>query len=77
MTREEAIKILNEEKDFQNTLADKRVFNAICIAIKALEQTSTLDKIRADVINIADGRRSMSVRSVINIINKYKAESEE
>lgn len=35
------------------------------------------DKIRADVINIADGRRSMPVRSVINILDKYKAESEE
>lgn len=37
---------------------------------------SILDKIRADVMNIADGRRSMSVRSVIKIIDKYKAESE-
>lgn len=34
------------------------------------------DKIRADVINIADGRRSIPVRSVINILNKYKEESE-
>ena len=39
MTREEAIKILNEEKDFQNTLVDKSVFNAICIAVEALKQT--------------------------------------
>lgn len=36
-----------------------------------------LDKIRADVINIADSRRSMPVRSVINIIDKYKVGSED
>ena len=35
-------------------------------------ETDMLDKIRADVINIADSRRSMSVRSVINIIDKYR-----
>lgn len=40
-------------------------------------EREVLDQIRADVINIADGRRSMPVRSVINIIDKYKSESEE
>jgi hypothetical protein len=39
-------------------------------------EREVLDKIRADVINIADGKRSMSVRSVVKIIDKYKAESE-
>ena len=38
-------------------------------------QEHLLDKIRADVINIADGRQSISVRSVIKIIDKYKTES--
>ena len=35
--REEAIKILNEERDFQNTLVDKSVFNAINTALEALK----------------------------------------
>lgn len=35
-----------------------------------------LDKIRADVINIADDRRSIPVRSVIKIIDKHLAENE-
>jgi hypothetical protein len=35
-------------------------------------EREVLYKIRADVINIADGRRSMPVRSVINILDKYK-----
>lgn len=44
---------------------------------KALEQQPILDKIRADVINIADGKKSIKVRSVLRIIDKHKAESEE
>ena len=39
-------------------------------------KADVLDKIRADVINIADSRRSMSVRSVINIIDKYREVNE-
>lgn len=35
-----------------------------------------LDKIRADVINIADGKQSVKVRSVLRIIDKHR-ESEE
>lgn len=46
-------------------------------SIKALEQPAVLDKIRADVINIADGRRSISVRSIVKILDKYKTESGE
>ena len=37
-------------------------------------KTDILDEIKADVINIADGRRSISVRSVIKIIDKHKEE---
>lgn len=40
-------------------------------------KTDVLDKIRADVINIADGKQSIKVRSVLRIVDKYKAESEE
>ena len=39
-------------------------------------KTDVLDKIKADVINIADGKQSIKVRSVLRIINKHKAESE-
>lgn len=47
------------------------------IAVQPIrKRDDVLDKIRADVINIADDRRSISVRSVIKIIDKYKAESE-
>ena len=41
------------------------------------ENIEVLDKIRADVINIADGKRSIPVRIVINILDKYKVESED
>ena len=37
-------------------------------------EREVLDKIRADVINIADSRRSIPVRSIINILDKYKVE---
>lgn len=44
-------------------------------AFKALEERDELlDKIKADVINIADGKQSIKVRSVFRIIDKYKAE---
>ncbi len=49
---EEAIKILNEEREFQNTLADKRVFNAINVAIEALKQEPCEDAIsRTDMLD--------------------------
>lgn len=38
--REEALKILKEEKAFQNTLADKSVFKALDFAIKEIEAMS-------------------------------------
>ena len=46
--------------------------NQINEIVKALEQQPILDKIRADVINIADGRQSIKVRSVLKIIDKYR-----
>lgn len=35
-------------------------------------KSDVLAKIRADVINLADGRRSMPVRNIIKIIDKFK-----
>jgi hypothetical protein len=36
-----------------------------------------LDNIKADVINIADCKQSIKVRSVLRIIDKYKAGNEQ
>lgn len=54
-------KFMNEMEDWYLNLA---------------KQYSALDKIRADVINIADGKQNIKVRSVLRIIDKYMAESE-
>lgn len=61
------VELENTERIWFTTPSEKRVEY-----IKA----DVLNKIRADVINIADGRRSIPVRSVINILDKYKEESE-
>ena len=52
-------------------------FNEICdLAIKALEQEPILDKIRAEIDNaLSDGM--IHKKTVLGIIDKYKAESEE
>ena len=56
------------------------------LAIKALEQESILDKIRAEIEQLSDSKRDGNTvtlyswngmkRKVLDIINKYKAESE-
>lgn len=52
--------------------------NKPCVAHQICheDKIKVLDKIRSDVINIADGKQSIKVRSVLRIIDKYKAESE-
>ena len=40
------------------------------------DKMKVLEMIRADVINIADGRQSIPVRSVLKIIDKHQGESE-
>lgn len=77
ITTKEAIDALKKRiSPYTNCAADAEANEVIEKAIKALKQGNVLDKIRADVINIADGRRSIPVRSVIKIIDKHKAESE-
>lgn len=49
---------------------------AINMAIKALEQESILDKIRAEVIELRS-KQNVGVLECLDIIEKYKAESEE
>lgn len=63
----------------------EREFNEILnLAITALEQEPVLDKIRAEIAEIqligyatVDGKREIASRAVLQIIDKYKAESEE
>lgn len=53
--------------------------NKPCVAHKVCheDKVKVLDKIMADVINIADGKQSIKVRSVLRIVDKYKIESED
>lgn len=57
MTREEAISILIREKDedpFMRTEYRNKIHEALNMAIKALEQETVLDKIRAEIDKEAD-----------------------
>ena len=71
MTREQAIKELKEYEDGLDLEYATSFDKAILYAIKALEQESILDKIRADVeqLPITD----TAVRLVTEILDKYKA----
>ena len=79
MTREDAIRIIRKMlacTDLSvraNLTAD--MVNACHLAIKALEQEPVLDKIRAEIDNaLSDGM--IHKKTVLGIIDKYKAESE-
>ena len=75
MTREEAIGHIKDVICENNTIKPNiAVFEqekeALYMAIKALEQESVLDKIRAEIMS-KDG-----LEEALEIIDKYKAESE-
>ena len=79
MTREEAIAFF---KDMNECTYGN--LEAVDMAIKALEQKSILDKIRAEIeqAEIGDYIRDVEcfragLNRALNIIDKYKAESEE
>jgi hypothetical protein len=61
-------------------LVTERDFEAFDMAIKALQQESILEKIRAEIVDL--GRRTMNdnrasgIWACRDIIDKYKAESE-
>jgi energy-converting hydrogenase A subunit M len=92
MTNEEIINILRKEVDnydyslFHSDLeqADKEILqkkiDALDKVIKALEQQHILDKIRAEIEQVAfkdvNGSKYIFVNRVNQIIDKYKAESE-
>ena len=71
MTREEAIAFF---KDMNECTYGN--LEAVEMAIKALEQEPILDKIRAEIDNaLSDGM--IHKKTVLGIIDKYKAESED
>ena len=85
MTREEAKRILYV---FRNViLVDASHIEAFDMAIKALEQEIVLDKIRAEIDLLSDSKcdgNTVTIyswngmkRKVFEIIDKYKAESED
>ena len=77
MTREEAINQLQDAKDgYKEYLSGE----AISIAIEALEQEPILDKIYADIQKLRGCSCRYSdgiIDDVEDIIDKYKAESED
>lgn len=95
MTKEEAIKFLKGYLD-EEVYTEKWV-NVLKMAIKALEQESVLDKVRAeidecgsiwvayaitgrsdrDIENLIKGVLKQAKEQVLNIIDKYRTESEE
>ena len=82
MTREEAIELLEKEKAYMLGHGGDRQAVALDMAIKALEQESVLDEIKDEIAN--DWRLNMfpsipfscGLRRAIEIIDKYKSESE-
>lgn len=81
MTREE-IEELKELAASMGLYDDKNPCKRAVIlgkAIKALEQEPILDKIRAEIINLTGGETPEHIWNVdvLEIIDKYKGESEE
>lgn len=76
MTREEAIKWFRESPFWHE---DHEPFN---MAIKAIEQELAIDKIRAEIMQVAnqekfyDEKWALGLRYAVKIIDKYRAESE-
>ena len=93
MTNEEALRILHcpsayltdEDSEFAHTipLFSKAYGQAIAVAFEALKKADVLDKIKAEIMQVADQEKlhdekwSLGLRYAVKIIDKYKAESEE
>ena len=93
MTNEEALRILHcpsayltdEDSEFAHMipLFSKAYGQAMAVAFEALKQADVLDKIRAEIENDWQLKKypsspfSCGLRRAIEIIDKYKAESEE
>lgn len=77
MTNEEAIEILKDFEELNSCVPEDK--EAVNTAIKALEERSTLDKIRDEIQGLRNCSCSCSdgiIDDVEDIIDKYKAESE-
>ena len=93
MTREEAIEIIKQNYPKKAKMVNHRLQGgfdnhdcelgqALDMAIKALEQEPVLDKIKAEINQITDTmgvsyNQYVSKIDVLQIIDKYKAESED
>lgn len=84
MTREEAIKKI--KKVVEESVIFEDELEAFDMAIQALEQEPILDKIRAEIMDFeeelfhrpnTDYSDYSAVRYCVEIIDKYKAESED
>ena len=74
MTREEALEWFKDRKKMN---LDDKCQQAEDRAIKALEQEPILEKIRAEIEQARYGLVNDGLDIALNIIDKYKAESEE
>lgn len=78
MTREEAIKELKFNKEDDTFVISDE---ALDMAIRALEQGLVLDKIRAEIVDLGqrtmNDNRASGIWACRDIIDKYKAESED
>lgn len=86
MTNEEAIKILNSIDFCNGNVCDSCHMGCRCsdidkvktMAIKALEQTDVLEKVRAEILQVAneekvhDEKWALGLRYAVNIIDKYR-----
>ena len=88
MTREEARHWLEIElKTWEDECKSKHpIKEALSVAIKALKQEPVLDKIRAEIEQLrlhkaqfitSDNKVCIDSQEVLNIIDKYKSESED
>ena len=88
MTREEARHWLEIElKTWEDECKSNHpIKEALSVAIKALEQEPVLDKIRAEIEQLrlhkaqfitSDNKVCIDSQEVLNIIDKYKSESED
>lgn len=80
MTAEEAVKQIKENCYFASI--SEKTKQALDMAIKALEQENVLDKIRAEIERRkknsgGEPSRDLAFNVCLQIIDKYKAESED
>lgn len=78
MSKDEAIQELKSEIEWSKLnlypYISQRKVEALQMAIKALEQKSIIDRIRAEIMYLHDW--AFSREEILRIVDKYKAESE-